>query len=401
MKKFLVLSLAAFAVACGGDGGDDPKPTTKICTANQAVDCGSVPSEHTGGKSYVAGLGNAVCNAAGTAYDFSSCVEQTLVGEGETCTGSGQGNCSAGLQCFNLGTSLGRRCQDPCDPNTANSCGTGKFCFEASAGDFCQDLVDTGDLCTADEQCVNAPNDICVGTGVIGEDTLLGACTQECAGNQIGGSTGCRGGETCVRNPVFVEVQDTDSDPNNTNPGITCTEANEATTCNTAMGYRCIQLTSGFKCSREAGFCAQGLLPMFGTQTAIGAATEADICAPIPEADGFGLLARGDGKWCGVTGVTSNPALVDCVPVTAEGDAGVCVGACGGENGGADLNCGTGYSCQTPARAEALFYEIENPPTGITCPTAGMQGPCGTGFLCEELTSGLKCAKPSKVCTPN
>src|SRR5690606_31534030 len=66
--------------------------------------------------------------------------------------GTGQGDCDDGLECMTEGTAS--ICVATCDPDVADSCGTGRVCLELQAGGgICFDEVGSHESCFADAMC--------------------------------------------------------------------------------------------------------------------------------------------------------------------------------------------------------------------------------------------------------
>ena len=396
MKKLALMMVTSLAVACGGgDGGDDDNndSTTKVCTANAKVDCSTVA-----GKNYVAGVGKATCNASGTGYsDETQCVAQQLVAEGEACTGTSgtQGNCEGTLKCIDFGSSVGKLCAQPCTPGPTPGCDAQEYCFEYATGQgVCQALSDTGGVCFTEDasDCLNAGSgEECIPVWTEDGTSFVGVCTKQCDGAQVGhGASTCTGGQVCLANPSFVDVQQAGTPAANK----ACTEATQATDCDTANGYECLELSSGFYCSRPMGMCGE-LLPLRGTQTSVG-----DDIGEEEACDETGF-PRGDNLWCGVTGVPAGtkPAFAFCAGLTQDG-IGVCIGICE-DDIGTVYGCGTGYSCSAPAVADAFFFKTEKTTVGGTTAkicTGASDTTCGAGYACNELSSGWVCSTPLKVC---
>lgn len=300
-----------------------------------------------------------------------------------------------------------------CDP-AADLCAAPSTCIALESGAFC--LKGCGaTACATDEACIPLPGpggapagttvEVCVRRPMVGEvcadglpcvdgsctpmfssaDGDLSVCAATCPSYQAGTGQGtCTDGEACITPPAeAVELQAGD---------IACDPYGSSAECGVAVGYTCIELSSGYsRCARRHAVCAAPQR-FFGFETTLP--VEGALCdLRTPTDEGPRLCGFADGP------PLLRPARASCLPLfDAVPDVGACIAVCDGAaatDGQGDLSCGEGYQCGAPLVPQ-LFYPQ---PGDVPCPS-GDTSACAVGFSeCVDLGEGDVCARAARVCT--
>jgi len=271
---------------------------------------------------------------------------------GELCDGAqvGAETCASQIGPGMVGT---LSCSSSCQSYDSSNC------FSALPRDEPCNPNDPVDYCDAET--------ICTRTHPL--DSNLGACMVPCNRAQLGQKGSCGAGELCLDTGNY-EAQ----------PGSSSCQSNSE--CSQSEGYRCLKDSQGVTvCARELTACGNevawsGDFSVFGK-------FPGPTCSLDTSSHDYCALPQGDPG-----------AIVSCADVNGSGVSGVCLAYCDGE-GGPDLACRTGYTCQLPANA--AYVVPESSPTGslVTCT---VDADCSPPHICESFPQGKYCARPAKMC---
>ena len=427
--------MALALTACGAEKTtkQDAIPT---CPAN----CGGVLD---GNPEFRCDLYNSRLYQAGTVscgYDaptnscqvvVSACVEIPDAALFKACEGAGQGNCEDGLECAALSPTKSV-CLIPCQDHTvcadvggvAGACvgtsQTGGHCFQKSAqlNESCgietySVCADGQGSCTASK--VNLIRDPS-GSGFSDQESVDYRCKPVCDPTGADAqATTCGGNQTCLAAPTgsIMGVESKTSigsqaDQNNSDDFRTC-EKDATDTEQCSAGYECTALQFGggesgdfctlFEhwCGESAGFCEA--FDRVGMTTC----AQQTPCNVAPEYN-----------MCAVIGATDTPANTTCWG-NFQIDGGdlypMCVASCEDseiKNAAGDdlklLDCGTGYSCKTPAADKELGHTHQSAideafAEDATC-TEDTECNTEKGFACISAGQGepKSCNRPIKTC---
>ncbi|MEM6533607.1 MAG: hypothetical protein AAF654_13360 [Myxococcota bacterium] len=431
---FVPCLLLLFSIqACSGD--DDAEGcsvaggTTGFGTTVPCIDIGDFFS------------GNATCLATGE-FDTSACTGASVLGEYEFCE-SGGTSCTEGTECLVFLTdttgTLGL-CAESCDPNN-DACGAERSCIRLTAdgsvaGCFDQTGIRNTFCGIADPRFFTPSATSCV-DGLACEPSVFGGeCKDVCDTADLGTTTNCVGGDTCLTDGEF-QIQ-TDAD------GIVeCPTIGTTTGC--ADGFSCVEFGGLNQMAmndpitfERVGFCARqdtvcgttGPIVSDFTETGIADLERSAFCN-LPQQDTWcpqelqaGATASVE---CAYTGFISSPTLngapiacqssVDCPAgldlVCLSGRCtnrlNTCVAFCEDQIGDNPLDCGAGFTCQAPTTEEGEFIDIifqTDPSSGIvSCPNGDE---CAVDFTCEPdirvalggeaITLPPTCVRNRRVC---
>jgi hypothetical protein len=397
-KLAIVLSCLALTVACSGS--EDAKDTdtngngeVPTIPDNCSSDCNGalvgVPNMLcTEYNSSLYESGYVICTDTCTA-DISQCVEAAAptAAEFQQCTGTGQGNCSDGLDCitFDGQTSY---CVTPCQgADDATTCGSNE-CVEFATANYCLKKEAQRDAACFEnlKTCVDGAGE-CTPTDYdqdAGQGTEL-RCKLTC--DVAGDGSDCPADETCLTDPLgFGSVQQDDAGNQ-----VTCTDETADSVCD--AGFECVELNGGIQaCFKRNGLCGTSVpacLSAEQTEWSECAQDQANLCTPD---NGHAYCADIEDAADGTAG-----AFAMCVDM---GGAGLCLAYCEGNDG--DLHCGAGAQCVRPSEITLYIDVAGDGPDYVDCATDsdcdGVNIAGELPYTCVELTVGNKCSRALKQC---
>jgi len=434
VKKLSFIFLALGIAACSGEESGAVK-------CNQ--ECGGALLNNPGGRCdqydpgrYASGTATCRVNDAGwCVVDTSQCVDILRVSEFEKCSGSGQGDCEEGFECFPIEPEI-TVCMEPCQDNDPTSCTAGDipricvglsqtmaYCLKQTATLYDPCYPDNFSWCEEGQGSCRSTRTNLIGEWVEGrgyEDELKvdWRCMPVCdpSGKNNPDYT-CTNGDECLGAPVR-NITATESAANPGNPTqfggdyreCDTTVTNQTTQC--SVGYECVTLVFSngtvrdictmFEhwCGKNVPFCSQ--FNQAGYQVCL----ESGSCDMAP-----------DYNLCNV--VDSDPNVPDAsshcwgaIQFDGESLYPICVGICEDKDFknelGDDLlplDCGAGYICGAPPAGSEIFYthQSEIDSTMAEDATCTEDSECATekDFKCFSPRQGdpKSCNRPTKVCT--
>lgn len=333
--------------------------------------------------------GYVICTEQCTA-DLSQCVEATGPSNSEfqLCSGTGQGNCSAGLECVTF-DGIASYCVTPCQSaDDTTTCGSNE-CVEFTSANYCLKKEAQRDAACIEnlKTCVDGAGE-CTPTGYdqdAGQGTDL-RCKLTC--DIAGDGSECPADESCLTDPLgFGSVQQDEAGNQ-----VTCTDATAATVCD--AGFECVELSGGVEaCFKRNGLCGTSVPPCLSAEQSEWAeciGDDANLCAPD---DGHAYCANTPDADDGTAG-----AFAMCVDM---GGAGLCFAFCEGTEN--DLNCGEGAQCVRPDEP-IIYLDLALDTSGdyVSCSSAADCAAYNEAddlpFDCIELTIGSYCSRALKMC---
>lgn len=309
----------------------------------------------------------------------TGCTTPVPMGPLQGCTLGAATACQAGLTC--TATASGSFCITPCS-SSSSTCGPDSYCQDVGDAGACAPRPTRAQGCSAESGCSSA-HQTCTPTFIVGT-TSVSTCAVTCPGQDVNtGSSTCAAGERCAPSPGG-QLQFEHSNA--------CTATNEATVCDTALGYRCMAVTAAtdggvdLRCARSYGLCAAPIAFFTFDGTA---ATEAQLCDRATGTRGASL--------CSLPAGATQPARVDCYPYfPGTPEVGVCIAYCdlGVLETRADAQCGAGMACRVPLMPELYL------PQSAQFQPCGVAAGCSGEYTCLDLGRGDECARPVRLCLP-
>ncbi|MEO1332380.1 MAG: hypothetical protein AAFV32_02585 [Myxococcota bacterium] len=402
--------------SCNGSSGGDGV----ACRAGDTLSCDDELFAEDG-FDFVSGT--ASCPTDGT-FDVSACVSA----EYGLCIASGGSACEPEFACPEITSGLGL-CVRECDP-AADTCPSGYQCnafSEATSGGACA-IQSQGrhEACDALTACSDSEA-VCE-VSFIGESfgnqnpVTVATCETECDFTNYGESTGCTGGELCLRSPTnFVEVQEADGSD------VTCADDDD---CDMARGFGCGPVNTGAGaedvCFRPETLCGSPA-PIRETRLATNEDLDENVCGDVqtgrycpPRGDAdvrcastFSSIVFGDGEGGTIACVTDTDCSIAVgFGTTCDSAAGVCVrplrvcvALCDDPEGGPDLDCGEGFECAEISVNDypgQVDVQLDSNNSAVAC--AGTDDPstcdASEGYdECWLTPDGPFCAQtPRKIC---
>ena len=430
MKKLVFMAFAVSLVACGG-AKEAPKKAVPTCSA----DCGGLLAGNPDNRcilydsaEYQSGTLTCEYNETlkGCEVITAACVEFPDMTMFQTCEGTGQGDCEDGLECFPM-TQKQSICLLPCLEDTACSdmddgpgacilttqSPTDGHCFKkiSKINEPCG--WDSFSICAEDQgQCTTTKiNLISSGNGYrqqLTEPRCKSVCDPTTA-------NACGAGGSCFKAPnenimgvessVSYGVAITSGTSDDFRP---CdSESSDPAQC--SDGFECIKLrfnngSTSDHCTLFEHWCGE-TAKFCDAFDRVGktSCSQQSPCNISPKYD-----------MCAVVGATDTPANTTCwgsYQIDGEDLYPMCVATCESsaiKNSAGDdleiLDCGTGYTCGTPAEGKELSYIHQSvvDSTHAESATCNDDSDCDTSrdFVCVSAGSAApkKCNRSTKVC---
>jgi hypothetical protein len=319
----------------------------------------------------------AQCKPAATCNTSGVCVAQTPIAEGQTCTGTGQGNCAANLLCLDMAGTGDSTCVPSCKPKEApTGCVAPKVCLsisdDGSVG-LCKDPVATGGLCYSSVECATG-TEKCIPYWWVSADSVIGVCAEPCMPSEINLDQGsCPTDQFCLPNPAGAVVPQA--------PAVACDrlyDADPDANCDTANGFYCITVMADDGDPQGKDICANPY-PICGKSRLKPYATWSEGMA-ILAASPDNCLPKNSGGNTGFCGIGNNgSAPVECIQTTD--DAGFCAAQCTEVGIYSQEWCGIGYACVRPEKQEDIISGTYQLSDNLRC-DADPAG-CGDDYLCN------------------